>query len=503
VIGFERQRSVDDAFNTSLIGLSSELDNKQVERLKRIKKNWNFFEGYHWEEIPELDTPELTINYCRAFVNKFVSFELGKGFTVSTHEKLKDSKVTPDGRTSSQFLADVWKDNKQDSLCGDIGQMKSVTGESWVKVDFLSAEEIEDDPFEEYPDGRLKLYLMPTSVTFPEYDPHDRDRLVRMTIMYTYEKAESSAILKRRMKKNVVYKQIWDKDKCIVTDDGVETAYDNKYGIVPFVKILNMTIAGKTDGVSDLEDIIPLNVEYNMKESNVSEIIDYHSAPVTIVYGAKIGNLEKGANKLWGGIPKDAKVENLELKSDLSASSTFIDNIKLSMCEVGGIPQSVLGGSTAISNTSGVALQYINLPLIEKTRIKRMNTESGIEYLNKVILLIAVIEGLIKIPEGVTKRDFYFNEVTIPDTLPKDALMELQLIEQEMRMGLEHRKGAMKRLGKENVDVLIGEIDADRKAHPELYSQLQQKGTNSGMTNGDTAIESVRKETTGMNGGGM
>jgi hypothetical protein len=255
--------------------------------------------------------------------------------------------------------------------------------------------------------------------------------------------------------------------------------------------------------VSDLEDIIPLNVEYNMKESNVSEIIDYHSAPVTIVYGAKIGNLEKGANKLWGGIPKDAKVENLELKSDLSASSTFIDNIKLSMCEVGGIPQSVLGGSTAISNTSGVALQYINLPLIEKTRIKRMNTESGIEYLNKVILLIAVIEGLIKIPEGVTKRDFYFNEVTIPDTLPKDALMELQLIEQEMRMGLEHRKGAMKRLGKENVDVLIGEIDADRKAHPELYSQLQQKGTNSGMTNGDTAIESVRKETTGMNGGGM
>lgn len=38
------------------------------------------------------------------------------------------------------------------------------------------------------------------------------------------------------------------------------------------------------------------------------------------------------------------------------------------MCEIGGVPETVLGGAQAISNTSGVALQYINLPLIEKTR---------------------------------------------------------------------------------------------------------------------------------------
>jgi hypothetical protein len=80
--------------------------------------------------------------------------------------------------------------------------------------------------------------------------------------------------------------------------------------------------------------------------------------------------------------------------------------------------------------------------------------------------------------------------------------MELQLIEQEMRMGLESRKGAMKRLGKENIETLIAEIDADRKENPEIYGQLQNKDTNSGMGNGDTALESVRKETTGKNGGG-
>lgn len=67
----------------------------------------------------------------------------------------------------------------------------------------------------------------------------------------------------------------------------------NKYGVIPFVQIKNLSIAGKVEGVGDLDDIIPLNVEYNLKQSNVSEIISYHSAPITVVYGAKISNIEK------------------------------------------------------------------------------------------------------------------------------------------------------------------------------------------------------------------
>ena len=83
MIGFERRRDFNDFFNTSLVGLQGELDNKQVERLRRIKTAWNFYEGYHWEEMPEQDTPEITVNYCRAFVDKFVSFELGKSFSIT------------------------------------------------------------------------------------------------------------------------------------------------------------------------------------------------------------------------------------------------------------------------------------------------------------------------------------------------------------------------------------------------------------------------------------
>ena len=508
MIGFERRRDslFDEAFNTSLIGVQGELDSKQVERLKRIKRAWNFYEGYHWEEMPEQDTPELTINYCRAFVNKFVAFELGKSFTMSTHKNMEDKIITKDGRSSFEYLEDVWEDNDQYRLTTDLGQMKSVTGEAWLQVRYFSPEEIED-PYGEYPNGRVKILLIPTSVVFPEFDPHDRDKLTRVTIMYTYKKIVRTAILGKKQEKEVLYKQIWTKDTCVVIDDGNQEEYPNKYGVIPFVLIKNLTIAGRSEGYGDLEDIIPLNVELNLKESNVSEIIDYHAAPITVVYGAKVGNLEKGANKMWGGLAKDARVENLELKGDLGASQSHIANLKLQMCEVGGIPETVLGGAQAISNTSGVALQYINLPLIEKTRVKKMNTENGLEEVNKLILLVSLLEGLITKPADVENRDFFYNECNIPDTLPKDMLLELQQIQQEMQMGIESRKNAAKRVGKENIDTLFAEIDEDMEKNPCLYGHLDPNDPmhsaklNSGMTNGQTPIEQVRTEITGQNGG--
>ena len=509
MVGFERQRNSDDFYNTSLIGIQGELSNEQVKRVKRIHNNWNFYEGYHWEDMPDVDTPEITLNYCRAFVNKFVSFELGKSFSIEVHDSMKDIIVTRDGRTSFKYLEDVWEDNKQFSFCTEMGQMKSVTGEAWIQVRFFPKEEI-DDPYMRYPNGRIRVMLIPTSTVFPEFDPHDKDKLVRVTVMYTYDKVTRSGILGRKTTKKILYKQVWTKDECAVYDDSKEPViYPNKYGVIPFVLIKNLTIAGRTEGYSDLDDLIPLNVEINTKESNVSEIIDYHAAPVTVVYGAKVGNLEKGANKMWGGLAKDARVENLELKGDLGASTSHIADIKTAMCEIGGIPQTVLGGAQAVSNTSGVALEYINLPLIEKTRVKRANTETGLEEVNSLILLISVLEGLITPPKDVPLRDFFWNACTLPDTLPKDKLLELQQIQQEMKSGIETRKGAAVRMGKEDVEELLKDVDEDIKNNPCFYGHSDPNDPNhfpqinSGMTNGQTPVEQVRKEITGKNGGAV
>ena len=530
--------SFEDTLNIGQLISQGNLTNEETLFLKRVKEAWNFYEGYHWEGIDDLDSPQVTFNYCRPFVNKFVSFEFGKGFTIKTPVELDDVGVTVDDpkieidldtngdgtlsqeeltkeytikeKTMSDYLSQVWEDNKKDTLLTEIGQTKSITGEAWVKVQYEDPEEM-NDPFEEYPNGRIRLSVIPTQFAFPRFNDHDKDRLESLLIMYPIRKErDTGLIFKRSVETTVMYKEFWTATEIVVYEDGEEKdRMENPYGFIPFVQIKNFPIAGRTRGQGDLDDIIPLNVELNTKKSDVSEVIDYHSAPITLVYGAKIGNLEKGANKVWGGLPKDAKVENLGLQGDLVASVGYTSDVKTSMCEIAGIPETVLGGANAISNTSGVALQYMNLPLIERTRIKRSCSSDGLQKVNKMILFISLYHGLIEKPEDISMKDFLRNEVEIPDTLPKDELIELNKIQQEMTLGLECRHGAMERLGRDNVPKKLAEIDKERTEHPELFNPLLQQTwyqnqtsqTNAGgMMNGDTPIETVRKEMTGQNG---
>lgn len=506
MIGFERNYNSGDNIGDDTLLFRGELDEKQTRRLGEIRRYQNFYDGYHWEDMAQGEGPEITVNLCKAFVRKFVTFELGKAFAFSTHKSVDDIPVSEDGRTLFEYLEDVWEDNSQYAFCDEMGTQKSITGEAWVQVRYFAPDDPElYDPFEEHPDGRIKIMLMPTAAVFPEFDPHQVGVLRKLSVMYSYKKAVKSLILKKTQFEDAVYKQVWTNDQCVVYDGKDEPqVYPNPYGVIPFVQIKNIAEPSKNIGQSDLDDIIPLNVELNLKKSNVSEIIDYHSAPITIVYGAKVGSLEKGANKIWGGLPKDSRIENLQVTGDSIMSSSYISSTKEEMCQVAGLPLGALGGDLAISNTSGVALSIANAPLVDKTKQKKLSTEDGLERLNKLIIHVAIAEGIITKPDDISNRDFYHTEVTIPDNMPKDTLIELQQIQTEMTLKLESREGALKRLGRENIPDILAKVDKEAEEHPEIYGDApapeEQPQLNSGFMNGSTPIEEVRKEITGSNG---
>ena len=499
-LGFERERSFSSSLHGKLERGSLDLSAYESERYSRIRKCWDFYEGYHWEDLPPAEGAEVTVNLCKAFVDKYVSFELGEGFKFNMHPKVADLKVTPEGKNTYEFLESVWKDNHREELSTEIGQMKSITGESWVHVHFMPPGTFHD-PFNIYTDGRIVLDLLPSSACFPSWNPHRRGQLDSFKITYAYDKVITNPITFRREERRAVYSQIWTNDNIVVRDDGEERIYANKYGTIPIIYIRNSIFAGRDEGRSDLEDLIPLNLMYNMKNSDISEIIDYHAAPITIVTGAKIGNLEKGANKVWGGLPKGATVQNLGLNSDLGSAVNYAAQLKKDMCIVGNMPESAIGGAEHISNTSGIALHIANGPLVEYTKNKRRATQHGLEELNRMILYVSLFEGLIKrgSVEEITNEEFFYNEVKIPDTMPKDEMIALQQLKLEMQMGMESRKGAMERMNRENIDEKIQEVDSDRKEHPDLYDLEDTPDVNSGLMNGSNPQEIVNKEINGQN----
>lgn len=469
-----------DLMNVSLLSLGAKLSAEDTTRLSSYRTKWNFYEGYHWQDIPDTGKTEVTKNYCRAFVNKFVNFELGKGFSIKMKPEVEEH-ILP-------FLNEVWNDNNKLNFCQLFGQAKSVTGDVWVQVAFESKYTNEGalnpnfyDPFDEYEKGRIRVIVVPPNICFPEYDDgYDKDRMKKFSVMYPIRLNPNEP----SKTKTIMYKQVWT-NEYVEIYKGTELTgrYKNKYGVIPFFHCKNLELTGRNFGLSDLEDLIPLNMELNLKSSDISEIIEYHSAPVTVVYGARIGQLEKGANKVWGGLPKDAKVENLSLNSDLQASKDYITSVKMAMHEIGGVPEGALGKDQAISNTSGVALQLTMLPLIERIEQKRAITSRCLQLINKLIIKIGLVEGLIDSDLSKWKngdryaKDLYQNEIIFEDNLPKDKMVEVQTLQLEMKLGLADREEAMKRLGKQDIQQRLKEIDEDRESHPEIYGLERDEET--------------------------
>lgn len=491
--------------NAILQTMGIKLPATEVARLGKIQANWNFYEGFHWEGVEDTGKPEVTVNYARAFVDKFVSFELGKGFQVKMKpemEKLEEDK------SPLYFINRVWGENSKIETCIEMGQSKSIAGDAWIQVRYepvtLAGKPNPEfhDPFGEYPNGKIHILVLPPSIVFPEFDEyHDRKRIKKLSIMYPIKKEEKNTFGFATGVKNVIYKQIWTEETIEIWEgEDLINRLPNKYKLLPFKQIKNFPVQGKNYGVGDIDDVIPLNMEYNLKKSDVSEIIDYHSSPITAVFGARVGNLERGANKVWGGLPKDARIENLKLDGDLIAAQSYIDDIKRAMFEVGNMPEGVLGGDLSISNTSGVALQISLMPILERVRIKQAISKEALEYINKLILYIGLAEKMITIPDNIQKKDFFYNEVHFESILPKDGVLELQEIESEMRLGLENREGAMKRLNKSNIQGKMESIDKEREENPSVYG-LEDVNKQLELAEGQAKIAQKYAPPTPMMGG--
>ena len=151
-----KNRISNDSLNINMIATEGNISNEDIERLRKIKQAWNFYEGYHWEEIATVDKPRITENYCRAFVNKFVSFEFGKGFTTKYSDILNDVPINEDGETILEFVNKVGNYNKFEEFCVELGQSKSITGDAWVQIKYYKPDEL-DDPYGEHPKGMIKV----------------------------------------------------------------------------------------------------------------------------------------------------------------------------------------------------------------------------------------------------------------------------------------------------------------------------------------------------------
>ena len=459
-----RAASSDLTISISPLGLV-ELADEEFEvhgpRLNRYSLNWAMYLGHHYSYRRQVGETQLAINYFRAFTDFILNFTFGKG--VQFRSPKETEAIVPD------LLERVWEvDNNKATVLWEIGQQGGVSGDVFIKVAY---EEAWTDTVGRFHPGRVRILPLNSSFAFPEFHPHDRERLIRFKLKYRFWGTSLEGT-----------RQVFTYTE-ILTDDMIEEYINdelidsrpNPLGKIPVVHIPNVRISGSPWGLSDCNDIISINRTYNETATDIADIVNYHAAPVTVIIGAKASQLEKGANKVWGGLPKEARVENLEGGAQgLKGGMDFLAMLKKSMHEMIGIPETALGQAQPISNTSGVALSIQFQPLMNRYHQKIIQYARGLELVNELILLSLAIkepETLIwdptrdvKLKKGQVERldpndpITYRSYVHFPQPLPLDKLIALNEIQSLLSLGLESKEGALRTLGEEFPAEKLNEI---------------------------------------------
>ena len=459
-----RAASSDLTISISPLGLV-ELADEEFEvhgpRLNRYSLNWAMYLGHHWGYRREQGEMQISINYYRAFLDYIARFTFGKGIHFKSPKATE--AITP------KLLERVWEvDNNKMQILFEMAQTGGVSGDCFVKIAY---EEAWEDSVGRFHPGRVRILPLNPAFCFPEFHPHDRTRLLRFKQKYRFWGTSLEGT-----------RQVFTYTE-ILTDDIIEEYINdelidsrpNPLGQIPVVHIPNIPVSGSPWGLADAHDIITINRSYNEISTDIADIINYHAAPVTVIVGAKASNLEKGAKKVWGGLPKDSQVFNLEGGgAGLAGAMEYLASLKTAMHEMMNVPETALGQVQPISNTSGVALSIQYQPLMNRWSQKTAQYGKGLERINEIIMLNLVVkepetliydpsQGSPLKPGQLTQLDpndplTYQSFAHFPEPLPLDKLILMSELQQKMALGLESKEGALRALGEEFPEEKMEEI---------------------------------------------
>jgi len=499
-----RAASSDLTISISPLGLV-ELADEEFEvhgpRLNRYSLNWAMYLGHHTSFRRQAGEPSIVLNYYRAFTDFIINFTFSKGL------QFRSVKATE--AIVPALLERVWEvDNNKATVLWEIGQQGGVSGDCFIKVAY--EEGYEDSVGGVHP-GRVRILPLNSSFAFPEFHPHDRERLIRFKLKYRFWGTSLEGT-----RQVYTYTEILTEDSIeeYINDEMIDSR-PNPLGIIPIIHIANVRVSGSPWGLSDCNEMISINRVYNETATDIADIINYHSAPVTVIIGAKASQLEKGANKVWGGLPKDARVENLEGGGQgLKGAMDFMAQLKKAMHEMVGVPESALGQAMPVSNTSGVALSIMFQPLMNRYHQKIVQYAHGVERVNELILRTLAL----KEPETFTLNldvettpklnqlvqldpndpETYRTYAHFPPPLPLDKLIVLNEVQSLLSLGLQSKEGALRDLGEEFPESKLQEIRKEliddaiadgalRLVQTEIEQEIASMTGQLGMADGTTA----------------
>ncbi|MEJ5222838.1 MAG: phage portal protein [Anaerolineales bacterium] len=405
--------------NAIYTGLLDAIGRDEQARLDVIRRRW---EAYYGKIAPSLKVgpgkidDNVRVNYARMIVDKGVSFLFGQDvkFEIDEIEETDAEK----------WLDAVWAKNRKMSLLQNVALTGGIAGHIFVKIVL------------EQPYPRL-VVLDPETVTVT-LAPDDAQQILSYQISYTAKDPKTGKpvgirqLIERDGMRWRIVDQVGDLERLTwrTVSDAIWP-----YPFSPIVENQNLPAPGEFWGQSDLEDdVIEIIRAINFIASNTARIIRFHAHPKTWGKGFRAQDLRIGVDETIVLPGDNAELHNLEMQSDLASSLRYLDMLRQALHEISRVPEVATGNLDRVGALSGVALQILYQPLLEKTNTKRLLYGDMLVELNRRLLAIGGF------------GDDLQTVIHWQDVLPRDPMQERQAALIDMQLGVS-RDTLLQRLG--------------------------------------------------------
>lgn len=404
------------------------------DRVARMDRAWAAYYGHTPDPLkvkPGQPNDNVKPNKARVIVDKGVSFLFGAETTFKLVDPSGDRAADPQRPNPAQVWLDAcWAANKQMTLLHKLALNGGVCGHLFVKI----------APRGAGLDGAFpRLLLQDPATVHVRWQPDDIEQVDSYTIQWSAEDPATLRVtnyrqlIERRGDGWVSIDQHSDPDSSIWRTTAT-TPWPHPYP--PILDAQNLPAPNEYWGISDLgDDVLALVGALSFARSNAQRIIRFHASPKTVAKGIAGQQIDVSVDNVIVLPNPDASIENLEMQSDLGATEQHIDGIEQDIHEVARVPSVSTGTLDSIGPLSGVALQILYQPLVEKTQTKRLLYGD---------LLVELCRRLLDLggfgPANIVT-------ITWPELLPGDPLQERQVYLLEDQLGVVSKQTIAERLG--------------------------------------------------------
>lgn len=354
--------------------LAEILEKEETNRLEQFRKAWDAYYG----NLPKplkvksgMQDDNIRLNYCRLIVDKSVHFLFGKTLDF----ELEEGSDT----AAEQWLRDCWQHNQKMTTLQKLGINGGVCGHGFIKIQW--------NPGMLYP--RL-IVLDPETMTVT-LAADDIGEILSYKIQYPSRdpKSRKPIMVRQLIEKDGEFWRIQDQVGSVENLNSWTTTHEQNWphSWPPIVDCQNLPAPNEFWGVSDIEpDILEVNNGINFVVSNMGRIIKYHAHPKTWGKGFSANELKIAVDETLVLPSPEAELHNLEMQTDLTSSNEFYKRLKEALHEVSHTPEVTTGKLESTGTLSGLALQILYGPLLEKTETKRQLYGDMLIELNRRLL---------------------------------------------------------------------------------------------------------------------